>query len=194
MGITLSPTQHALASSRIGPEERVTVRLGDWLENEFPDQSFDAAVALESTEHMDKPRSLAQAHRVLRAGGRLVICAWLAAENPRPWEVRYLLEPICREGRLPGLASESDYREVFEQCGFELERYEDLSAKVKRTWTICIRRSLARALTDRRVQRYLLSPRHVARNREFFLTIFRIRLAYATGAMRYGLFSARRPR
>src|SRR5579883_2847703 len=40
----------------------------------------------------------AEAHRVLKPGGRLIVCAWLVKSRPRRREVRHLLEPICREG------------------------------------------------------------------------------------------------
>lgn len=87
----------------------VTIRHGDWLANGLPESAFDGAYAIESSEHMtDKPRFFAEAWRVLRPGGRLVVCAWLAAERPAGWEVRHLLEPICREGRLPSMGSEAN--------------------------------------------------------------------------------------
>ena len=63
--------------------------LRDWLDNGLPDAAFDHAYAIESSEHMtDKPRFFAEAHRVLKPGGRLVVCAWLAATAPRRWEVQ----------------------------------------------------------------------------------------------------------
>ena len=39
---------------------------GDWLDNGFPDASFDAAIAIESSEHMpDLPRFFAQARAMV---------------------------------------------------------------------------------------------------------------------------------
>src|ERR1700675_3898812 len=71
----------------------------DWLDNRFETGSFDHIVAIESSEHMaDKQHFFDEAYRTLRPGGRLAVCAWLARSDPRPWEVRHLLEPICREG------------------------------------------------------------------------------------------------
>jgi cyclopropane fatty-acyl-phospholipid synthase-like methyltransferase len=189
VGFTVSSAQREIALSRARPDDRVRVLRADWLENNLPAQSFDAAVAIESTEHMvDKPRCFAEIRRVLEPGGRAVIAAWLAAEHPKRWQVRFLLEPICREGRLPAMGTETDYRALLESAGLRLESFEDLTPNVARTWTICARRSAARLLTDSRARAYVFG--RYGRNRVFLKTVFRIRLAYAIGAMRYGMFTA----
>lgn len=182
-GFTLSLAQHQVAAARPGA---LAFHVRDWFDNGLPDAAFDHAYAIESSEHMaDKPRFFAEAHRVLKPGGRLVVCAWLAAPAPTPWQVRHLLEPICREGRLPSMGSRADYQAMAEAAGFALESYEDLSARVRRTWTICLGRFLKRLAADPATRR--LARR--ARDRGFALTLPRLILAYRTGAMRYGLFS-----
>ena len=166
--------------------------LRDWLDNRLPAASFDAVIAIESTEHMaDKARCMAEIARVLRPGGRAVVCAWLAAERPTPWQLRHLLEPICREGRLPGLGSESEYRALMTAAGLEVERAEDLTARVRRTWPTCARGLAAGLLREPAYRRFLLSGRNG--DRVFALTLFRIWRAYAVGAMRYVILTAARP-
>lgn len=111
--LTLSPAQYAYACAQPTVPGVPTPRylLQDSLSNTLPDSSADVVIALESTEHMaDLKECFAQLRRVLRPGGRFVICAWLARETPEPWEIRLLLEPVCREGRLAGLGSMSEYR------------------------------------------------------------------------------------
>jgi len=196
--ITVSPAQFEFAISLNnvnGANEnaapRVKFLLGDWLKNDLPDAAFDAAISIESSEHMaDKAAFFSQANRVLQNGGRLVVCAWLARENASRAESRFLLEPICREGRMPSMGTESDYRRFFQNAGFELERFDDVSASVKKTWPICVRRFLVALFRHPRYARFLFN-RH-RRNRIFALTIFRIWLAYNIGAMRYGIFTARK--
>lgn len=186
-GFTISSRQARRAAERVPSQGSLRILHRDWLANGMPDASFDRAYAIESSEHMpDKPAFFAEAWRTLRPGGRLVVCAWLAASAPKPWEIRHLLEPICREGRLPSLGSRQAYEEYARRAGFSLLSYDDLSARVSRTWWICARRLAARIATDTYYWRLATSRR--TRNRAFLLTIPRLMLAYRTGAMRYGLF------
>jgi tocopherol O-methyltransferase len=183
-GVTVSAVQAAHAPD--------IARHMDWLGNDFPDAAFAAAYAIESSEHMvDKQRCFDEARRVLRPGGRLVVCAWLAGDAPSGWQVRHLLEPICREGRLPGMGNEDDYRHFAEQAGFQVRMVEDVSHAVRRTWIICARRIAGRLITDRRYVAFLLNAR--AKNRIFLLTLVRLIAAYRTGAMRYCVLVLERP-
>jgi tocopherol O-methyltransferase len=189
--LTVAPAQHAHATSRDGAGDNPRYLLRDWLANELPTCAFDAAIAIESTEHMaDKARCAAELARVLRPGGRAVVCAWLSADAPTRAQRRWLLEPICREGRLPGLGTEGEYRALLEDAGLLVERTEDVSDRVRRTWPVCIRRVAAALLREPSYRRYLSSRANA--DRVFVLTLPRIWAAYATGAMRYVVFTARR--
>lgn len=189
--VTLSGRQADHAHRRSGADGRVAYVVADFLDNPFPDRAFDVLVAIESASHMaDKRRFVEECRRVLRPGGRLVVAAWLASEEPTAWARRRLLEPICSEGRLPSLASASEYRGWMEGAGLRVVSYEDLSERVRRTWTVCLRRLSWRLAVDAEARRYLLDGRRT--ERVFALTLARIWLAYRVGALRYGVFSATR--
>ncbi|GAC1346472.1 MAG: methyltransferase domain-containing protein [Acetobacteraceae bacterium] len=183
-GVTVSAVQArqaAMAAGRAGQ-----VRQLDWLANDLAAASFDRAYAIESSEHMeDKQRFFDEAWRTLRPGGRLVVCAWLACDAPLRWHIRHLLEPICREGRLPGLGDEAEYREMAERAGFVVVSAEEFGRQVARTWSICARRVMWRMMTDRRYAGFMLDAR--ARNRVFLATVFRMIAAFRSGALRYGV-------
>lgn len=189
-GVTVSRKQYEGALAHGGDNPNFVLR--DWMENDFPPESFDAVIAIESTEHLpDVAHGIREMSRVLVPGGRLVICAWMAGQNPSPWEVRHLLEPICREGCLAGMGNQEDYCRWIADAGLATETVEDMSRKVRRTWPICIRRTMAGFFTDSSLRRYLLS--NLGRNRIFAITLMRIWIAYLTGAMRYVIFTASKP-
>jgi SAM-dependent methyltransferase len=130
-GVTLSPIQVRAASERIesaGLSDRVACIEGDF--GNLPDgmQAADAAYAIESFVHAPDPaRFFAEAARLVRPGGALVICddvrrratsrrAERAIQRfKRGWHVNSLLEA----GELQSLAGEA---------GFEHEATEDLSS------------------------------------------------------------------
>ena len=190
-GLTVSSAQAAYAATKATAGGHVQIMVRDWLTNGLPDAGFDRAYAIESSEHMpDKQRFFDEAFRVLRPGGVFGIYAWLSKTAPKPWEVRHLLEPICREGRLPSMGDEADYRAMAEAAGFRVERVSDISDQVRRTWSICLRRVAAKVATEARYRRFLME--RSAENRIFALTLGRLLLAYRTRSMRYCLLVLRK--
>lgn len=190
--ITISPAQFSFAQEHMPGNANPRFLLGDWLENELPDGAFDAAIAIESSEHMpDLGHFFQQAHRVLRVDGRLIVCAWLAADDAGPMARKWLLEPICREGRMPQMGNASDYEKIGQRSGFALQDFDDITKNVERTWPAIVRRLLGKFLHDPRYLRFVVN-RH-AHNRVFALTILRLWIAYRVGAMRYGVFTFEKP-
>ncbi len=190
-GITLSPVQHAHALASAPPGPHVRFLLGDWLTNELLAASFDAAIAIESTEHMgDKVAAFAEAARVLRPGGRLVVCAWIRGARAGARLRRRLLEPIVQEGRLASLDTARSYVAWLKAAGFRDVAARDLTGEVARTWTVCLRR-MAAELRRPAAWRYLMGRGN--RERRFALTVARIALAYRVGALRYVMIRASSP-
>jgi tocopherol O-methyltransferase len=189
--ITLSPVQYA-HSQGLSREQNPRYLLADWLRMDFPAQLFQAAIAIESTEHMpDRVEFFRKAFDVLKVGGRLVVCAWLTRERPSPWETRWLLRPICVEGRIPHLMSLAELERAAETAGFVIVESRDCTRAVCATWGIILRRLVEHLLKDPRYRAFLLDRRQS--NRVFGLTVLRIWLAYKMGAMRYGILTVTRP-
>jgi tocopherol O-methyltransferase len=189
-GLTISPKQHSYAVAQT-PGDNPTYLLRNWEQNELAPASFDAVVSIECLAHVEgKQRYFDEIRRVLKPGGTAVVLAWLACENPSALARRRLLQPICDEGRLAGMGDRGEYAAMIEAAGLHLLAYRDLSSQVARTWTICLRRVLAKLAVSRRHRRYLWE--RPSENWIFLVTLFRIRLAYAVGAMRYGAFVMRK--
>jgi tocopherol O-methyltransferase len=190
-GITISEKQFLHGRSAAAGSSNIQLLCGDALESGLPSQTFDVVTAIESSEHMpDKARFFAEAYRLLHPGGRCVVAAWLTRDHPARWVAKHLLDPICREGRLPSMASAQEYRDMLGAAGFRDIQVSDLSPQVKKTWSVCAGRIVSRFLGDPSLRRILFDP--LFANRIFALTVFRIWLAYRTGSMRFGLFAARK--
>jgi tocopherol O-methyltransferase len=190
IGYTISSAQKRYADERNVSRGSVEMRLQDWAESGLTDGSFDALLSLESIEHMpDRMNFARQARRVLRPGGRMVICTWLAAESMSAWSERHLLEPIAREGRQAALVTAGELSSLLNTAGFADVRIEDVTSQVKKTWSVVIRRMLLRVLTRPRYWRLMVNSS--ASDRIFAITACRILVAYQTGCMQFAMFTCR---
>lgn len=190
-GLTVSEAQFKFACEQTAGKDNPRFLLLPWEKNEFAPESFDNVVSIECVSHIpDKPEFYRQIHRVLRPGGTAVVVAWLANPLAGKMAIRHLLEPICLEGRLPGLATADEYRAMIFDAGLALDAYEEISRKVRKTWWICARRLIWKLMTRPKYIRALLD--RDKSNRVFALTLFRILAAYHAGAMQFGVFQISR--
>lgn len=100
-----------------GVESRATVEAGDMRELRFPDGSFDAVVSAYAIDHLDAggiTRTLAEAARVLRPGGELLI----QVMYPDRW-VRFVWGPVVLHGARAG-QMRNRWAGRLEAAGFKL--------------------------------------------------------------------------
>lgn len=189
-GITLSPVQRhwATMSARWNRAARNTdFRRADAEQVEFPAGTFDVVWSIECTEHLfDKPRFFERAAGWLKPGGRMAICAWLAADEPADAAAEKQVYDVCEGFLCPSLGSMADYAGWMRAAGLTVEHELDWTDRVAQTWEICMRR------VERSRIRWLTGPlRPLDRNMKLFLDRFETILqAYRSGAMRYGCLVA----
>lgn len=186
-GLTISHKQ--LDVARAQPENpMVSYLLQDWMDNQLEKESYDLVLSIESSEHMpDIKKFFSEAYRVLKPGGTLKVCVWLSKESPRPWELKHLLEPICTEGRLR-LCDKNEYKELIQEAGFREQKFEEITDNVKKTWTLCLQRFLWKFFSDSKYLSFFLQ--NPSENKMFVLSLLRIRAAYESRSMIYGVFTA----
>ncbi|MEI6637024.1 MAG: class I SAM-dependent methyltransferase [Planctomycetota bacterium] len=189
-GITLSGVQRrwaAVAATLQGVGNAVEFRRIDAEVADFAASSFDVVWSIECTEHLfDKAAFFQRVGRWVKPGGRVAICAWLAARDADLPAKRPQVKAVLEAFLCPSLGSFDDYRGWMTAAGLVVEVEEDWTARVCRTWEIC----------DRRVKRLGLPwlARFVDPAQGLFLERFGTLLgAYTSGAMQYGCFVARRP-
>jgi len=184
-GFTVSEAQWAYAQRQPVDGPAPEYRLQDFLSHNLATGSLDAVVGIESLTHIDDPpRVFREATRLLRPGGRLVLCVWLAAPDASPRARDWLLDPICEEGRLWGLPTATDMYRWATHAGLTIRRLNDVTPLVRRTWTVVLRRFFHALLTDPSILRMLLNSSEP--DRVFARTILRIWIAQRIGALRYG--------
>ena len=192
VGVTISAAQQSHAEKVTLPETNPCFLVEDWLQNRRESESFDAVIAMESTEHMpDKEHVFAEMSRVLRPGGRLVVVAWLAANERTARQDAHLVGPICRAGQFAGPATPKEYETWMSAAGLRAEEARDISGHVSRTWPVWAWRASWRILRHPSHMRLLLGA---GRGNGFLASTFvRIWLAYRLGAMRMVIFTASKP-
>ena len=90
----------------------------------------------------------------------------------------------------PSLGSELDYRALIDGAGFRLDEFEDASRQVRRTWPANLLGSV-QALRHRQQRQRLRA--HASEGLFMLQNALRFWLAYRSGALRYGIFTASRP-
>jgi sterol 24-C-methyltransferase len=109
---------------------------GDFMTLPFPDESFDASYAIESTCHAPEREGVfAEVFRVLQPGGRFCGYEWCLTEQfdgTRP-DHQAIKGGIERGNALPDLVQTHAVDHALEQVGFELVETEDRAATTAET-------------------------------------------------------------
>lgn len=163
-------------------DDHLNFERGDWLENSYPDNRFDRAIAIESLDHMpDKLAFFQELARTLRPGGRAALTCWTTASDLGFLDA-LLIKRLCRDGALPSLESLPELRGFAEQTNLRLTKHRDLTREVEPTWGRIggrmLRSSIDLRFLGRALRVGILRP-------AFAFTIPAMILAYRTGALRY---------
>ena len=109
VALDAAPAMVAMAKARLDGFQQATCLQGDAVSLEFPDASFDAAVATQVYEYVaDMPRALAELYRILKPGGRTLILdtdwrsiVWHSSDNQRMERMLRCWDDHLKEPHLP---------------------------------------------------------------------------------------------
>ncbi|MFE7593517.1 class I SAM-dependent methyltransferase [Kitasatospora sp. NPDC057512] len=120
----------ARLSTRARMGDRTVFRFGDFHRLPFDDGEFDGAYSMETLVHSyDPPRALAEFHRVLRPGGRLVLLGPMSTGPLDELEpgARALIEPYLDAMTMVGakVYHAGNLSRLLTEAGFEVEEALD---------------------------------------------------------------------
>jgi len=138
-GIELTPARIKGAEEltrRVGLQDAVRVVRGNVMQVPLPDACVDVVGSQEALLHVpDKERTLAEAFRILKPGGRIAFTDWVAH---RPLSLAD--SELMRQGMVAiRLQSLQKYTAVLEAAGFKIQSVEDLTKE----WAVILEQRFA---------------------------------------------------
>lgn len=136
----ISPSQVCIEQAHAASQgaQQVAFELGDAMEMDYPDASFDGLWVMESSHLMpDKARLISECSRLLKPGGRLVLCDIIQKQRlPLSEVIRYrddflLLHDVFGRARMETLEF---YAGECESGGLNVTHCEDITAPTRPTF------------------------------------------------------------
>jgi tocopherol O-methyltransferase len=144
-GINISHTQirkaQALAQAK-NVASLVTFSLADYVQTAFPNETFDVVWALESVCHAEKKEAfLAEAYRLLKRGGRVIVADGFLRRTPKTSHEHQLVADFYTGMLLPNLSTFEQFETAMKQAGFKnitaFDKTKEIVPSSKRLAVIC---------------------------------------------------------
>ncbi len=189
-GISLSQKQLAIARES-SKEEKVThvdFRLEDALSlASFKNESFEYVWSLESCEQFfDKRQFIAQAYRVLKPGGRLMLATWCSGAEIYAGTEAKKYTQLCKAFQLPYMPTLAHYAGLLGQQGFIIENAFDWTSKTGQSWKIGLAGKAAGDI-------FKIFVKSGWRGLQFLKDARLMKQGFEENRIKYGVFIAQKP-
>lgn len=136
VGLTVVPYQVREAekfAEKYALSDTVSFRVGDYAHTPFPSNSFTVVWGLESIVHAESKKDFVnEAHRLLKAGGRILISEYMLRENPPlSDDEQKILYPWLKGWAMPSLLTPGEYESLLTDAGFKNVKIHDLTENVR---------------------------------------------------------------
>ncbi len=192
--ITISKQQTEYAAQhakRQGVADKTDFQVSDFCATPFEDESFDVIWGLESVCHaLNKDDFLKEAFRLLRPGGRIVVCDGFIQRrefNDDEWQDIV----TCLNGwAVPNLCARDEFTQLLEQNHFSNITYKDITAETLPSADYMYK--VAKRLKPMQLLTQWLGLRSKAQTANFKVGIAQHRL-FTDNLVEYGIFTATKP-
>lgn len=192
--ITISQKQAQYATGhakRQGVAEKVNFEVSDFCATSFDDASFDVVWGLESVCHaLNKGDFLKEAFRLLRPGGRIVVCdGFITRRDFSDDEWQDIV--ICLNGwAVPNLCSRDEFSQLLKDSGFQAVNYNDITEQTLPSADYMFK--VATRLKPVQLISQWLGLRSKAQTANFKVGLAQHRL-FKDKLVEYGIFTATKP-
>ncbi|NOR71448.1 MAG: methyltransferase domain-containing protein [Methylomarinum sp.] len=190
--ISKQQTEHAAQhAKRQGVADKTDFQVSDFCETPFEDESFDVIWGLESVCHaLNKGDFLKEAFRLLRPGGRIVVCDGFIQRrefNDDEWQDIV----TCLNGwAVPNLCARDEFTQLLEQNHFSNIAYKDITTETLPSADYMYK--VAKRLKPVQLLTQWLGLRSKAQTANFKVGIAQHRL-FTDNLVEYGIFTATKP-
>jgi tocopherol O-methyltransferase len=136
IGVNISELQLEIAKRKLkqaGLAHLIDFRYGDCSQNiPLDDSSANAIVNIESACHYsNRPAFVRECVRILKVGGRLAACDWVASDRISSDLYKEFIQPVCDAWSLKSLETPDSYRGLLKTEGLEILSMTELSDGIK---------------------------------------------------------------
>lgn len=134
-GVTISASQYAIAGKKHPATDKLCILEGDFEVTKFEDNFFDAVFFVDSICHGagdDKKLAVTEAYRILKPGGRLVICDVFLQKQKSKWSLwfNFVNRKMLDKWKVNEWIIETQFKKRAEDVGFIDYTYNNLKWKI----------------------------------------------------------------